>query len=262
MYYIKSIVVLFVFAILLSACQQNPSTNIAPVLTSSTFKLSTEDCVKDSTCAKVSIEYPVFVGSVNPEILKSINDAIAKEAVMSFDEGTPTTPIPAAFDTMAKQLFAMLKSDGSTIPGMSYYYESKGQSVFMSPKFLSVESISAYFTGGAHGMYGTKLQTYDLHTGKVVSLTDVVKDTVALLPLLESAFVASKKEEGADSKLEDMLYTDNKHLPMTNNFCITKEGIRVNYLPYEVAAYAFGETDILITWEQLGKLADSKKWIE
>jgi len=43
-------------------------------------------------------------------------------------------------------------------------------------------------------------------------------------------------------------------------FCVLPEGVRFIYNPYEVAAYAFGQTDILLTWAQLGTLADKSKW--
>jgi hypothetical protein len=43
-------------------------------------------------------------------------------------------------------------------------------------------------------------------------------------------------------------------------YCLVSEGVRFIYNPYEVAPYAVGQTDILLTWEQLGKLADKSKW--
>lgn len=47
---------------------------------------------------------------------------------------------------------------------------------------------------------------------------------------------------------------------MPLNFAVTTEGVEFYYNPYEVAAYVFGPTDILFTWEQLGRLADKARW--
>jgi hypothetical protein len=37
----------------------------------------------------------------------------------------------------------------------------------------------------------------------------------------------------------------------TNNFCITKKGILFLYNPYEIAAYAMGEIELFIPFEEL-----------
>jgi hypothetical protein len=49
-------------------------------------------------------------------------------------------------------------------------------------------------------------------------------------------------------------------LALPSNVCIIKEGVRFVYNPYEIMAYAYGMSDVVITWEELGKLADRAKW--
>jgi hypothetical protein len=49
---------------------------------------------------------------------------------------------------------------------------------------------------------------------------------------------------------------------MPMQWCVVPEGVRFIYNPYEIAAYALGQTDITLTWAQLGSLADQKKWLE
>jgi hypothetical protein len=41
---------------------------------------------------------------------------------------------------------------------------------------------------------------------------------------------------------------------------IVREGIRFLYNPYDVASWAVGRTDVLLTWEQLGALAERTRW--
>jgi hypothetical protein len=119
------------------------------------------------------------------------------------------------------------------------------------------------FTGGAHGNYGSALNSFLLDSGKSVWLTDIVSDTAALRPMLEAGFVAAKNAEGGEpSTLEDLLFPESMPLPLPVQWCVVKEGLRVTYNPYEVAPYAVGQTDIVLSWEQLGKLADKSKWLD
>ena len=48
---------------------------------------------------------------------------------------------------------------------------------------------------------------------------------------------------------------------MPANVGVVAEGIRFFYNAYEVAPYAVGAGDVLLTWDQLGALADKGKWI-
>jgi hypothetical protein len=76
------------------------------------------------------------------------------------------------------------------------------------------------------------------------------------------AFIEEKKEPGESPKLADLVFPEFKQLPMPMQWCVVPEGVRFIYNPYEIAAYALGQTDITLTWAQLGSLADQKKWLE
>jgi Protein of unknown function (DUF3298) len=101
--------------------------------------------------------------------------------------------------------------------------------------------------------------TYDLATGKRVGITEFVTDTTAVVKMLEQAF-RKDKQVGEKENIADHLLIPQMMLPI--NAGLVQEGIRFYYNPYEIAAYALGPTDVILTWEQLGALADRKKWIK
>jgi hypothetical protein len=97
--------------------------------------------------------------------------------------------------------------------------------------------------------------------GRVVPVTAMVSDTALVLPLIEKAYKKSKGLAETDP-LTDMVYPELKRLPLPQNICVVQDGIRFYYNDYEVAPHAVGPADVVLTWEQLGSLADKKKWFE
>lgn len=255
--------VVLLAASILIACNSNSKSTAVPITVTMT-EAAAKDCVHDTTCAELMLSYPVLSGGANPEAIKGINDSIMAFVYMVIG-GDPKLPLPLAFDSAKINLATMLREQVASDPefSMSFTNELKSKVAFQNAKYLSVEMTNYSFTGGAHGNYGTALNCFDLNTGKSVQLTDIVKDTAALRPLLEKGFVdAINKESGEVNKLEDLVFPESLPLPMPLQWCIVKEGIRCIYNPYEVAPYAVGIADILLTWEQLGPLATSKNWLE
>ncbi len=246
------------------ACKQDkPAASTTPI-TITEAKLKAKDCVRDSTCAEISLVLPQLSGGANPAAIAAINDSLRAQAAAAL-EANPKLPLEQAFDSSMLDLFNGLKEQLKMAPDWpgSYSREVTGYALWQSPRYASFRTEMYSFTGGAHGSYAGVLSTYDLSTGKSVPLTDVVRDTAALVPMLEKGFVEAKKEGVTDTlKLSDLLFEEFKKLPVSTNFCVVKEGVRFFYNPYEVASWAMGSTEITLTWEQLGALADRKKWAE
>lgn len=144
---------------------------------------------------------------------------------------------------------------------MSYSYESKVDTLFISPKVISVYAYEYTFTGGAHGNYGTDYYNFDAKTGDLLKLGDFVKDTVALTKLVEQKFIENEKAEAkANNEEFDMSYyflNDGKFfLPASIGF--TKDGLRFTYSPYEIAAYARGEISFDISYKELAAMLNDK----
>jgi hypothetical protein len=49
-------------------------------------------------------------------------------------------------------------------------------------------------------------------------------------------------------------------LPVPVHFGIVADGVQFLYNPYDVASWAVGRTDVLLTWEQLSGTADRTRW--
>ncbi|MBL7825608.1 MAG: DUF3298 and DUF4163 domain-containing protein [Saprospiraceae bacterium] len=243
------------------ACNNTPSTTTPLVVTMTEAKA--KKCVVDTVCAQIELAYPVLSGGDKPAVVQSINDTIMAFVYMVIG-GDQKMPLPQAFDSAIANLYLMVQDQYAATPemGMSFANELTSKNLFQSKKALSIEMSNYSFTGGAHGNYGSALFSFSLADGKLVELTDIVKDTVALQALIQKGFVDTHNKNGDHYTLEDLVFPESIPLPLPMQWCVVKEGVRFVYNPYEVAPYAVGQTDIILTWEQLGVLADRNKWMD
>lgn len=152
---------------------------------------------------------------------------------------------------MIKEKNDILSGDKNKEGIETYEVSKKIQVEYRNEKLLTLSSFDYVDGGGAHGNYGTSYINIDLVHNRVLDITDII-DTLAcrdlLSSLLEKKFRAMnnvKKEE----KLSEYLFNDS--INPNDNFSLTSKGIRFNYNPYEIAAYAFGEISLYIPFKEL-----------
>lgn len=226
-------------------------------------QFSKRHCADESNgqCADFSISYPVFSGG-DPAAAAALNKSV-QNYVLSVVGGNGQSSFVQALDSAGQQFIQMyldvLKDNPDLIMGFST--EITDTVSFMNSKVVTIQMDGYSFTGGAHPSPFGLLVSYDLTKGaKPLEITDLVSDTNAVRPALEKAYKVSKGLKETDP-LGDMVYTEIKQMPMPTNVGVAAEGIRFFYSAYEIAPYAVGASDVLLTWEQLGGLADRGKWI-
>lgn len=148
-----------------------------------------------------------------------------------------------------------LADDTTTIPeDMTYAYSyDRNNSIrvlWNSNNLLSLAFFDYTYTGGAHGMYFSSLNAYDLANRRRYELEDVFAEAglSGLSGPLEAAF---RKKYGLKpkEKLTDHLFVDI--IEPTRNFCLTRNGVMFNYVPYEIGPYAAGEITLFLKWDQV-----------
>ena len=141
-------------------------------------------------------------------------------------------------------------SSGEISPSLNYA-ESHSLSVLYNEKGLLSLGFSEYtYGGGAHGNYGTLISSYDLAQKKVLKINDI------FLPNFEKTLntaLAKAVRDKFEMKSKEALssYLFDNTIKYTDNFCITKKGILFLYNPYEIAAYAYGEIELFIPFEEI-----------
>lgn len=120
---------------------------------------------------------------------------------------------------------------------------------------LTAQINSYAYAGGAHGLGGSQVASFDTRTGKQLGWEDLIADQNALRELAEKAF----RKERADAFAEGFEFDETFAFKLPQNFGLTEQGILFSYNSYEVGPYAIGATEFVIPFEELGSLAKIKK---
>ena len=100
------------------------------------------------------------------------------------------------------------------------------------------------YTGGAHGLGGSEYLTIDMTTHKVLTLSDIIeqKKLPEVKELLWRFYTDSGRIKDEDA------FTKKTDFDVSKNFYLAHDGIHFIYDEYEIASYAEGEQDLVISW--------------
>ncbi len=142
---------------------------------------------------------------------------------------------------------------------MSYNYNSSVQVYFNSPELLTLGYTDYSYLGGAHGMFGTQVKSYDLRTQRVLELRDILKPGYErqIGQALDRA-VRIKYGLKSNQALDAILF--EKEIQANDNFGISDKGIFFVYAPYEIAPYAAGEIELFVSFEQISEYVQ-EEWL-
>jgi Deacetylase PdaC/Protein of unknown function (DUF3298) len=219
-------------------------------------------CITDEQCATFAVSVPVLIGG-DSLVNKAVNHSV-QSFILSTVGANESLPFTVAIDSASVHFVDDFKQAQVDNPDMlmGYSMEIKGNSLLLNSKVATVHLDGYSFMGGAHPNPFTTVVSYNLvDGGKVLTLPAMVTDTNALRPLLETGYKQAKGMKPED-KISELLYPELQQLPMPVNTAILPQGIIFYYNAYEVAPYAVGPTEIILSWEQLGALAEKKKWMD
>ena len=123
-----------------------------------------------------------------------------------------------------------------------YTFDSSMTCTFHNDKYLSLLNTTYIYTMGAHGMAFDNGYTYDIETGKLLSLKDFIKDEEELKAYLKDW--ARKQEEGmlfpeAEENI-DNYFKDEYEL----QFKLADNELKVIFQQYDIAPYAAGIIEV------------------
>jgi len=124
-----------------------------------------------------------------------------------------------------------------------YNYETLSETtpVYIDSFVYVVSDFSYSYMGGAHGMFTTFYGNYDVSTGKLIELKDI-------LDIENNDFIQLYENVLKDTYKDGMLSDDTK---MSDKFFILPTGIMFSYAPYELLGFAAGEPHLFFDYEEL-----------
>lgn len=254
--------VLFLF-ILIILCASCVSVNNNPNQNGSVRFVDGEERVQmmkpdksDTTEAVFSYKYyqncdSVFKDSANEQIY---------QFTIGFTESTRSDSIgvlsPQFFNSQLNYFYQMYLSED----GNYHLWEMEGRAKVIDERrdFVQLDLGGWTYTGGAHGNGFSKTVIIDRNSGRVLRLTDFIKDTQELNKIAESEFRILYDLNSEESINEAGFWFENDQFQLNENFSFTESHMCFFYNSYEIAPYSGGPTLLEVPIEKIRHLLNEK----
>lgn len=188
----------------------------------------------------ITAEYPVLSGG-NALIAAKFNKFIEAEVMKTVNSFRKARMSATTAD------LKFLKENGmNNYLEMGYAIESANDRV------ISIGLYYSTYEGGAHPNHFSSAVNFDLKTGTVVALKDLFNPNANYLKKISALCIEKLKENDPEAFDDEWLKTGAG--PKAENFTswnIKKKGILITFDPYQVASYAAGPQEVLITYDEL-----------
>ena len=213
---------------------------------------STGQC-GDSTspCARISYSFPEITRCANPHVADVINSEIQ---LLLLGEQTDTSDIEFVEDIISGFLldYDKLLNDFPDyrlpwIKNVTLDVVANGGGV------LSLEYVLFEFTGGAHPNTQIQNRNFDLETGQLLTLHQLLlpgADTT-LTRLAEKHFRMARQLAPDADLAEAGFWFENGKFVINGNFLIDLQGLTFAYNAYEIAPYSMGPTGFTVPYNEL-----------
>jgi hypothetical protein len=122
---------------------------------------------------------------------------------------------------------------------------------WQSDKIINLVLEYYTFTGGAHGYGATNSAFFDAQTGKNIPNRQLFTDTISVTSLVEEQFRKQNKIDSKTSLIEAGYFIPKDQFFLPKNIYLTQKAVVFHYNPYEMAAFAFGDIEVVIPNEKI-----------
>lgn len=230
-------------------------------ITTYTFERYSPSCKGDSSlCASFSVSYPMLTQGDDPQVVQQINQAVQHEAKRALWVGDPDQDVSGrSLDDISAQFFTDYQrvQEETDMQPMPWAVEAVGELIYQSETIITVAMSSYQFTGGAHPNTYTAFLNFDRQTGQLLKWPDILVDSTAFAHLAEQQF-RKARQIGSNTALDKAGFFWGGAFHPPSNFSLEENGLRLFYNNYEIAPYALGPTDFVITYSQLSDVVKPK----
>jgi hypothetical protein len=168
----------------------------------------------------------------------------------------------ATKDSLVRELQARLDEyRGLSYAPIDWTLKRSAAVLFSNSDVISVEVINEGFLGGAHGFNERTLMTFDSKSGMRLGVTDVVDEPSQkiLSKVVEAEFRRARSIPGSQTLQQAGFFIlPGQEMPVGENFALTDKGLEIQYNPYEVAPYSFGQTRVQVPREAVEPLVKAE----
>ena len=216
------------------------------------------DSLRDDNCAKIKIEFPQITSFESEMVKGKINKSITELFSQDFLGGAES----ADFETMMKGFIDEYESFTKEFPDayQSWFIERTGEVKLNKGNFFSIDYLEYSYTGGAHPNTYVTFKNFNLSDGEEITLDEIISSDKKqeLTNIAETEF-RKLKELTTDTDLgQEGFWFENNKFYLNDNFLITDSSLVFYYNNYEITAYAFGPTELILPYSKIKSLIEQK----
>ena len=215
-----------------------------------------DDCVAGADgCTYVRLDYPVLVDAPEGYAVTAVTESVFSSLIDNYGDEESYPSVDALMQAFIDEYRGLVQDQPSY--EHAWFLERKVFVLHSTPEILSTSLSEHMFTGGDHEMATVTFSNLDPRTGEILPLSDVLVEgyEAKLLPLAETRFREVRSIEDGMS-LTDAGFTlfEDGAFALTDNFAIGEDAVTFYYNAYEVAPYALGSTEIILSYDELNGL--------
>ncbi len=192
----------------------------------------------------IGISYVVMEGG-SEEAREAINKAILKAVIDA--AGNQEAKDPA--DAIEK--FKAMAKNAPMGMGDMFGLDIKCSEPYVGKNIISLAVNWYAFEGGAHPNTASFGLNFDRKTGKQLSNDDIITDKAALMAYAERKFREKEKlGEKGNINANGHMFPDDKFV-LPKHIIYTKDGLLLYYIPYEIAPYVMGGTELKFPYDEV-----------
>ncbi len=205
-------------------------------------------------CAEIKLGYPVFSISGNKETEQKINYLIKTEMLLSIFSDDKID----SFDELVNSFFNEYRQFKTDIQDsyQEWFIERSGSVKFYNDDFISLAFSVYTYLGGAHPNSYTVFTVLDLKSGdKITQEENFIQGYKPILNEIAEKEFRKLKELGEYENLDEAgFWFEDNRFSLNDNFAISDEGLTFYYNNYEITAYAYGPTELIIPLAKISQL--------
>ncbi len=214
------------------------------------------DSLRNDNCAEIKIEFPQITSFEN-EIVKS---KINKSIMVLFSQDILGGSKSDDFETMMKGFIEEYESFTNEFPDayQSWFIERTGEVKLNKENIFSIDYMEYSYTGGAHPNTYVTFKNFNLSNGDEIGLDEIISaDKQNELTTIAEAEFRKLKELTPEADLGQAgFWFENDKFYLNDNFLITDTSLVFYYNNYEITAYAFGPTELVIPYQKIKNLVE------
>lgn len=215
------------------------------------------ECAAETTspCARFRVEYPEVTSAPNEEALAALNRAV-RWKLLRPDLWSPAPGL----QEMADFFFAQWRETRQAFPDAAstarWFLEIRVDVIYQDRRVISLETEEQAYTGGAHPNSATRYLSLQPSDGRQLALDDLLIGgrSPALNGIAERRFRELHGVAPERPLADAGFWFEGGEFALNDNFAVNEVGLLFHFDPYEVAAYAVGPTDLVLTPQDLDGL--------